>query len=73
MDAQQRKTLQNLLKITASPKESPQQQLERLRSWVTVNLGLYQQEQDKEGVELYRPLAELLSKVESVEELQAKL
>ncbi len=38
-----------------------------------VSLGLYQQEQDKVGVELYRPLAELLSKVESVEELQAQL
>jgi hypothetical protein len=73
MDAQQRKTLQNLLKTTANPKESPQQQLERMRSRVMVSLGLYQQEQDKVGVELYRPLAELLSKVESVEELQAQL
>ena len=73
MNSQQLETLKSIIKITTRPQDSPQEQLEALRSWVFVNLGLYQQERDKEGVELYQPMADILSKTESIEQLRTNL
>ena len=73
MNSQQLETLKTIMKITARPQDSPQEQLEALRSWVYVNLGLYQQERDNEGVELYQPMADILSKTESLEQLRVHL
>jgi hypothetical protein len=67
MDAQRQKILQSHLRsLIRTP---PQYQLEVVRQGLRVNHGLYKQEGDVEGAELYRPLVEAANSARSVEEL----
>ena len=71
MENQLHKTLQSLLKITASPQ--PPKHLEQLKAWVSTNLQLYQQEDNKEAYSLYQELDKLVSKAKSIKEVEALL
>ena len=71
METQQRLTLQSLLQ--KSKKIPPQHRLEVVQQGLIVNLGLYEQEGDKAGAAIYRPLVALANKAKSVAELEALL
>lgn len=66
MGAQQRKTLQSLLRITKGS-----HQLEEMRAAASTRLQLYQQEKDKEGVSIYEPIVRALEKARSMEEVES--
>ena len=68
MDALQQKILQNLLKTTK--KVPPQHRLEAIQMGPVTNYGLYQQEGDKEGAAVMKPVLDLVMQATSVEELE---
>jgi hypothetical protein len=61
-------TLQSLLRVSEarSPRDEP---LEVLQMTVKTRLGLYQQENDEEGVAIYKPLLRLVQAAKSWEEV----
>ena len=71
METQQRLTLQSHLMSTR--KTPPQHRLEEIQQGLKVHLGLYEQEGDKAGAAIYRPLVALANKAKSVAELEALL
>ena len=68
-DLNQFETLQSLLKMTGS-KGPPAERLEELEQAARTRMGLYHQEGDEEGVEIYKPLLKLIQTARSVKELE---
>jgi hypothetical protein len=68
---QQRETLARALK--SSRKVLKKYQMDDLRGNLHINLQLYQEEKDKEGIGIYQPLVNLVDKVESLEEVEELL
>ena len=66
MQNQLPKIFQSLLRIK---KNSPHQ-LEEIEASAQTRYQLYQQEQDKVGMDLYRPMLEAIKQAKSVEDLK---
>lgn len=62
-------TLQSLLRMTGS-KGPPAERLEELEQAARTRMGLYQQDGDEEGMEIYKPLLKLIQTARSVKELE---